>query len=143
VQRTLLRTDREIHPLLERIMRIHVTEEARHLSFARGYLRANVPELPARKRRVIATAAPIILAQEASVMLRPPRHLVRAYQIPRPVLRHAGGPASPSRQQMRDALRKVRNLLTELDLVTPSAKRLWRRLGIWDEPQPHHANRTA
>ena len=38
-----LRSGRELHPLLERIMRIHVTEEARHLSFARHYLRTNVP----------------------------------------------------------------------------------------------------
>jgi hypothetical protein len=143
VQRTLLRSDRGIHPLLERIMRIHVTEEARHLSFARGYLRANVPKLPARRRRAVAAAAPIILAQEASVMLRPPRQLVHTYQIPRPVLRHAYGPKSPSRQHMRDSLRKVRNLLTDLDLVTPTSKRLWRRLGIWDETQPGHAHRAA
>ena len=34
VQRSALRSGRELHPLLERIMRIHVTEEARHLSFA-------------------------------------------------------------------------------------------------------------
>jgi len=143
VQRTLLRTDRELHPLLERIMRIHVTEEARHLSFARGYLRTNVPKLPARKRQAIAVAAPVILAQEASVMMRPPRHLVRTYQIPRPVLRHAYGPTSSSRQEMRDSLRKVRNLLVELDLVTPTSKRLWRRLGIWDDPRPGHPRSAA
>ncbi|MBV9412506.1 MAG: diiron oxygenase, partial [Acidimicrobiia bacterium] len=39
VQRQELRSGKEIHPLLERIMRIHVTEEARHLSFARHYLK--------------------------------------------------------------------------------------------------------
>jgi hypothetical protein len=37
VQRRDLRGGRAIHPLLERVMRIHVTEEARHLSFARHY----------------------------------------------------------------------------------------------------------
>jgi hypothetical protein len=144
VQRTLLRRDRELHPLLERIMRIHVTEEARHLSFARGYLRTNVPRLPARRRKAIAAAAPVILAQEASVMMRPAHHLVRTYEIPRPVLRHAYGPTSPSRQEMRDSLRKVRNLLIELDLVTPTSKRLWHRLGIWEETStPTHADRRA
>src|SRR5436305_5756961 len=45
VQRQALRSEHEIHPLLERIMRIHVTEEARHLSFARHYLKRNVKEL--------------------------------------------------------------------------------------------------
>src|SRR5439155_1969253 len=44
VQRQALRSGEEIHPLLERIMRIHVTEEARHLSFARHYLKRNAPK---------------------------------------------------------------------------------------------------
>jgi len=133
VQRTVLHSDKEIHPLLERIMRIHVTEEARHLSFARSYLRTNVPKLPAWRRRVMAIQAPVILATEASVMLRPPRHLVRTYGVPDAVLRDAYGPGSQNRQDAKDSLRKVRNLLVELGLVTPAAKRLWQRLGIWDD----------
>jgi P-aminobenzoate N-oxygenase AurF len=133
VQRTVLRSGKDIHPLLERIMRIHVTEEARHLSFARGYLRTNVPKLPAWRRRAMAMQAPLILATEASVMLRPPRHLVRTYGVPEAVLREAYGPGSQNRQDAKDSLRKVRNLLVELGLVTPEAKRLWQRLGIWDE----------
>jgi P-aminobenzoate N-oxygenase AurF len=133
VQRTVLRSGKDIHPLLERIMRIHVTEEARHLSFARGYLRTNVPKLPAWRRRAMAMQAPLILATEASVMLRPPRHLVRTYGVPDAVLREAYGPGSQNRQDAKDSLRKVRNLLVELGLVTPAAKRLWQRLGIWDE----------
>jgi hypothetical protein len=133
VQRTVLRSGKEIHPLLERIMRIHVTEEARHLSFARSYLRTNVPKLPAWRRRTLAIQAPVILATEASVMLRPPRHLVRTYGVPDAVLRDAYGPGSQNRQDAKDSLRKVRNLLVELGLVTPAAKRLWQRLGIWDE----------
>jgi P-aminobenzoate N-oxygenase AurF len=134
VQRTVLRSDKEIHPLLERIMRIHVTEEARHLSFARSYLRTNVPKLPAWRRRAMAMQAPLILATEASVMLRPPRHLVRTYGVPKTVLREAYGPGSQNRQDAKDSLRKVRNLVVELGVVTPAAQRLWRRLGIWDEP---------
>jgi P-aminobenzoate N-oxygenase AurF len=133
VQRTVLRSGKEIHPLLERIMRIHVTEEARHLSFARSYLRTNVPKLPAWRRRALAMQAPVILATEASVMLRPPRHLVRTYGVPDAVLRDAYGPGSQNRQDAKDSLRKVRNLLVELGLVTPAAKRLWHRFGIWDE----------
>jgi P-aminobenzoate N-oxygenase AurF len=133
VQRTVLRSGKEIHPLLERIMRIHVTEEARHLSFARSYLRTNVPKLPSWRRRAMAVQAPLVLATEASVMLRPPRHLVRTYGVPDAVLREAYGPGSQGRQDAKDSLRKVRTLLVELDLVTPPAKRLWRRLGIWAE----------
>jgi hypothetical protein len=134
VQRTELRSGRELHPLLERIMRIHVTEEARHLSFARQYLRTNVPKLSRRRRHAIAIEAPFILAQMASVMMQPPRALVRTYNIPKDVLVEAYGPGSVSRDAVRESLRKVRTLLTELGLVTPPAKRLWKTFGIWEEP---------
>jgi hypothetical protein len=133
VQRTALRSGRELHPLLERIMRIHVTEEARHLSFARQYLRTNVPTLSRHRRHAIAIEAPFILAEMASVMMRPPRSLVREYAIPKTVIAEAYGPASASRDATRESLRKVRNLLVELGLVTAPAKRLWTAFGIWDE----------
>jgi P-aminobenzoate N-oxygenase AurF len=133
VQRTVLRSGRELHPLFERIMRIHVTEEARHLSFARAYLRAHVPRLPDRQRRAIALQVPFILARSAGQMMRPPRHLVRTYGIPGTAIRQGFGPGTASRQEVRDALRKLRKLLVELDLVTPTSKRLWRRFDIWDE----------
>ena len=134
VQRTELRSGRELHPLLERIMRIHVTEEARHLSFARQYLRTNVPTLSRGRRQAIAIEAPLILAEMASVMMRPPRNLVREYGIPKEVLAEAYGPGSPARDATRQSLRKVRSLLTELGLVTPASKRLWTTFGIWEEP---------
>src|SRR5918996_78730 len=139
LQRSVLRSGDELHPLLERIMRIHITEEARHLSFARCYLRTHVPGLPARQRRAIAVRAPLILGQMAGVMMRPPRHLVRTYDIPRPVLRQAYGPGTPSRQQVKDSLRKVRHLLVELGLVTPTTKRLWRRFDLWDDAETKFA----
>jgi hypothetical protein len=134
VQRRTLRSGRELHPLIERIMRIHVTEEARHLSFARQYLRHHVPQLPARRRLALSVQAPVVLSTMASVMMRPPRHLVREYEIPAGVIRQTYGRGTPSRQQVRESLRKVRALLVELGLVTPVSKRLWRALDIWDEP---------
>lgn len=133
VQRTVLRSGRELHPVLERIMRIHVTEEARHLSFARQYLRTNVPMLSRRHRHVIAIEAPLILATMASVMMRPPRTLVRTYGIPKAVVREAYGRGSRARQDTRASLRKVRSLLTELGLVTPVSKRMWKAFDIWEE----------
>jgi hypothetical protein len=134
VQRTALRSGRELHPLLERIMRIHVTEEARHLSFARQYLRTNVPSLKRWQRNVIAVEAPLLLAVMASVMMRPPRSLVREYRIPKAVITEAYGVESSSREEVRASLRKVRNLLVELGLVTVPAKRLWETFGIWAPP---------
>ncbi len=135
VQRQTLRSGRDLHPLIERIMRIHVIEEARHLSFARQYLKQHVPQLPWWRRQVISHRAPMIVGVMAGVMMRPPRQIVRTYGIPAEVIEEAYGPGTPSRQEVRDSLRKVRSLLTELGLVTRTSKVLWRQLGIWDEPQ--------
>jgi hypothetical protein len=136
VQRTVLRSGRDLHPLLERIMRIHVTEEARHLSFARQYLRTNVPTLSRRQRALIAIQAPIILYTMAGVMMRPPKDLVRRYDIPKDVLREAYPRDGTAAQAVRDSLRKVRELLDDLGLVGPVAKRVWKRLRLWDDPAP-------
>jgi hypothetical protein len=133
VQRNALRELDGLHPLLERIMRIHVTEEARHLSFARQYLRANVPRLSRARRLQISVRAPLILATMASVMMRPSRTIVRTYGIPKAVLAEAYGPGTPSRDEVRASLRKVRNLLGELGLISPLSRKLWRRFGIWED----------
>ena len=132
VQRTALRSGHNIHPLLERIMRIHVTEEARHLSFARQYLRHTVPTLSGLQRRAITVQAPMTLATMAGVMMRPSRQLVRTYDIPKATLAEAYRKDGPAGDAVRESLRKVRDLLVDLELVTPTSKRLWKRLGIWE-----------
>src|SRR5579884_440895 len=73
VQRRSLRSGEPTHPLLERIMRIHVTEEARHLSFARHYLKREVPRLNPVRRLVLSVGAPLILGGMAQMMLLPSR----------------------------------------------------------------------
>jgi len=135
VQRTVLRSGRELHPLTERIMRIHVTEEARHLSFARHYLKREVPKLSRVRRRFLALRAPLILGQMAGMMLKPTPEIVKAYGIPKDVLRQAY--SSPeARQGVWDSLRKVRQLLDELRLITPASRQLWKAFGIWDPALP-------
>lgn len=133
VQRTMLRSGRDLHPLIERIMRIHVTEEARHLSFARHYLKRNVPRLSRTRRQALAIRAPFILGQMAALMLRPTPEIVKAYAIPKDVLGEAYG-SPEARAGVIESLRKVRSLLGELRLITPASARLWKAFGIWDSP---------
>jgi hypothetical protein len=131
VQRSALRGGKEIHPLLERIMRIHVTEEARHLSFARHYLKRNVPCLSWWRRQHLAIATPFILGSMAAQMLRPSRQVVRTYDIPRSVLREAYRDNPAARQYVVDSLRKVRELCVELGVITAISRPLWRLHRIW------------
>ena len=52
-------------------MRIHVTEEARHLSFARNWLRDRVPSLGIVRRTILAIGTPLILGEMGGMMLKP------------------------------------------------------------------------
>ncbi|MCA8949056.1 MAG: diiron oxygenase [Planctomycetes bacterium] len=130
VQRAILRADQPRHPLLCRIMRIHVTEEARHLCFAREFLRQRVPRLAAPRRLRLALSAPCILATASGPMLRPSADVVRRYAIPRAVMQRAYTRNPQHRDAVRDAIAGVRDLLDELGLITPVAAGLWRLLGL-------------
>ena len=130
VQRRSCAAGRELHPLLERIMRIHVTEEARHLSFARHYLKHSVPGLPRRQRVRLAVAAPLILGEMAQMMLKPSRQLITKYQIPRAVIAEAYTRNPGHRAETAASLSKVRKLCAELRLTRPPYRALWRLLRL-------------
>src|ERR1700759_4815525 len=46
--------DAELQPIIQRLMRIHVTEEARHIQFARDGARKRVAEMPRISRWFMA-----------------------------------------------------------------------------------------
>ena len=54
LQRLIL-DDPELQPIVRRVMRIHVTEEARHIQFARDGARRDVPMMRRRNRFLLAT----------------------------------------------------------------------------------------
>jgi len=132
VQRQELRRGRELHPLLERIMRIHVTEEARHLSFARHYLKRQVPCLRPYEKVQLAIGAPLILGTMAQMMLRPSRQIVARYEIPKEVLVEAYRDNPAHRAATLASLRKVRRLCEDLGLLTPLYRQLWKLVGLWE-----------
>jgi hypothetical protein len=136
VQRQELRSGMAIHPLLERIMRIHVTEEARHLSFARHYLKTQMPSLSRVQRIQLGIGAPLVLAGMVQMMLRPSGELVRRYEIPKSVLEQAYRTNEAHKASVLESLTKVRRLCGELGLLGPSYRRLWRALGLWSEDRP-------
>jgi len=130
-RRVLVDAGTTLHPLVERIMRIHTTEEARHLSFARKYLQRTAPELGRLRRLELALLAPVVLGVMARLMLQPTGDLVRHFGIPGDVVRTANhSPAG--RQLLADSVAKTRRLFRELGLITPASKVLWKAAGLWD-----------
>ena len=133
VQRQTLRSGRDVHPLLERIMRIHVTEEARHLSFARHYLKNNVPGLKRHHRVALSIQTPFILGVMSQLMLRPSPEIVKTYRIPKSVLSEAFTRNRTHRAAVSASVRKVRHLADDLGLVTPLSRQIWKVFGIWHD----------
>jgi len=120
------------HPLAERIMRIHVTEEARHLSFARHFLKTSVPKMGRTRRLILTLAAPVLLGIMAETMLAPSATFAADTGVPRRVVRQAAR-SEASRVRSRDAVTKVRRLWRELGLLTPVSTSLWRAFHLWDD----------
>ena len=54
LQRRILEDGDDVQPLVQRVMRIHVTEEARHIQFARDGIRRDVGSLSPRMRWLLA-----------------------------------------------------------------------------------------
>jgi P-aminobenzoate N-oxygenase AurF len=133
VQRQTIKNDKNLHPLQETIMRIHIAEEARHISFARHYLKHRVPGIGVARRKALGIAAPVILGVMARIMLSPPGSMVRHFNIPKDVIKEAyKGPGHG--EEIRNCVAKVRDLAAELDLIDGASKRVWHAFGIWDKP---------
>lgn len=130
VQRQQLKAENS-HPIAEKIMRIHVTEEARHLSFARHTLKASIPRLGWFSRHVVAAAAPVVLGVMVRLMVVPQGDLLRHCRVPKDVMR-AANRSEEGRRLLTDSVAKPRKLLRELGLMNPVSRALWKLMGIWD-----------
>jgi hypothetical protein len=128
IQRREVRS-RTRHPLLRRIMQIHVTEEARHVCFAERYLAAHLPQLSAPRLARLRWMAPFITSETAKLMIEPPAWLVRRHDIPAAVVADAKY-ADPARAFMAQATKPLVEKFRELGVITRLTLPLWHALGF-------------
>ena len=100
----------DIHPLLQRIMQIHIAEEARHIGFAHQYVEHKAPRLKRHQRFVLSLAFPVIHRWLADAILVPSRQARRDMGIPRSVVKDVYWRRPESRQLLRDLFADVRML---------------------------------
>ena len=131
VQREHLRTGQYAHPLLRRISQVHITEEARHLSFARAYLRQHVPQLSAvRSGPLLRVRTPLLLRPDEPLMMQPPA-------VDGAPLRDSEGGAARGVSRAGRARAAQRRAAQAARAVHRARhrgralRRLWRRMGIW------------
>jgi hypothetical protein len=90
------------------------------------------------RRKALGLFTPIILGVMARIMLSPPGPMVRHFKIPKDVVREAYNNES-AHTELRECVGKVRDLATELGLITKVSKRIWYAFGIWDTPRVRRA----
>jgi len=128
-QRAVLRKGDAIHPLVRRIVQIHVTEEARHVCFAHKYLASHVAELAAPRRWQLQIMAPFVAGETARLMLTPPLSFTQKLGIPDRAMREIYK-SEGYRAYFADAVRPLYETFKELGLAPAATSPLWRMQGV-------------
>jgi hypothetical protein len=134
IQKNILREGETLHPIVQRVMAIHVAEEARHKSFAHEYLLKRVPDLARWKRFLLSLYVPVIMRMLGQAVVKPSKAFWREFHIPRKVRKQLFFHAPESRQFLRDMFADVRMLCYDTGLMNRAARLLWRICKIDGEP---------
>jgi hypothetical protein len=130
------------HPTVEKIVRIHVTEESRHVSYARLSIQRDVPKLGPLRRQLLSITTPLVFGYTARLMFIPPRHMARGLGVDRKVLVDAYR-TEFGRRFLADSVSKPRKLVADIGLMNPLAKAVWRACGIGGPETASRGRRVA
>ncbi len=120
--------DPELQPMIQRLMRIHVTEEARHIQFARDGVRKRVPQMRRLNRWFVANIHGVG-GRFFQYLFTNPVPYARAGLDPRRARRTAR--RSPHRHEVQvHGFAPLATFLTEVGLMGPIARRGWTRTGF-------------
>ncbi|SKH50457.1 P-aminobenzoate N-oxygenase AurF [Mycobacteroides abscessus subsp. massiliense] len=129
-QKNVLREGDNLHPIMKRVMEIHVAEEARHISFAHEYLRKRVPQMNWLSRLTLSVATPIIMRIMLDLIMTPPRSFFHQFGMPKNLRKELFWKSPASRQTMSEVFSDVRMLCREVGMMNPIAKITWRLMRI-------------
>ncbi|WP_375488401.1 diiron oxygenase [uncultured Mycobacterium sp.] len=120
--------DPELQPMVQRLMRIHVTEEARHIQFARDGLRKRAADMPRINRWFFANInglGGLFFRYLFSNPIPYARAGLDVREARRSVL------TSAHRHEVQvSGFAPLASFLTEVGLMGPIARRQWRRSGF-------------
>lgn len=143
MQKLILRSGDDLHPLLQRIMQIHVAEEARHIGFAHQYLTHHVAELSRPRRAVLSVALPLVMRTLCDVIMVPGKEVTDAVGIPREVVKELYWRDEESRKVLRNMFADVRMLAEQADLMNPVSRRIWKLMRIDGRPSRFRSEPAA
>lgn len=118
--------DERVHPTSRRIAKIHVMEEARHVSYARTFVTEMWPTVSRARRVVTMVRAPFIVSSIADALVNPQLYDELGIEGGVKLARH-----NPAHQQrvIRDVA-KLTELLEEIGVINTMTRPVWRALGL-------------
>lgn len=120
--------DDRVHPLSRQIAKLHVLEEARHVSFAKSYLAEVWPTLSDDDRTTVRQAAPVLVNEIVSLSLNPDVFEQLAIDDGMAIAR-----ANPNyRRNVVAGLSKLTSFLTEVGVIDDDHRSSWLELGLVD-----------
>lgn len=121
----------DLHPVSRQIAKIHVLEEARHVSFAKTYLAEVWPSLSVEDRSEAAALAPRAVALVAGLTVDP--DVYRELGIEDGVALATANPHH--RARVVEGLGKLTRFLTELGVIDDESRPTWQELGLMAEDE--------
>ncbi|MGW5260810.1 diiron oxygenase [Microbispora sp. NPDC004025] len=106
------------------------------IAYARNTTTRRMPRMPRHRRFALSVLTPLIIGLMARIMLSPAR--LRDQGVPHSRRRRARGlrgQPRDGRADPRDSVARTRELCADLGMMNPVSRRLWRVMGIWDEPR--------
>lgn len=130
IQKSYLRSESNYHPIIRGVMRIHVAEEARHISFANEFLRQHVHQNGPVGKFLLSLAFPVIMRVLCDVIAVPPKSFFETFEIPKSVKKELFWESPASRKALSGYFGDVRLLADELGLMNRVSRVLWKALKI-------------
>ncbi|MZD07386.1 diiron oxygenase [Streptomyces sp. SID5785] len=134
LQKAALRSGEPVHPLPQRIMQIHIAEEARHISFAHEFLRLRVPGYGKVRRGVLSVFFPVIMRTLCDVIMIPDRRSAAEVGIPAWVIKDVFWKSEAGEKTLHELFSDVRMLAEEIGLMNKASRRVWKALRISGRP---------
>ena len=139
IQKSMLRADSNIPPLLQRIMQIHIAEEARHIGFAHEYIEHHAKQLSRAERGVLSMAVPVILKWLCNEIVVPSRKARKEMGIPKHVMKELFWESEEAQKMLRDLFGDVRMLAESSGMMNRPARRVWKAMKIDGRPSRYRS----
>jgi P-aminobenzoate N-oxygenase AurF len=118
--------DPALHPVAREVARIHVIEEARHVSFAKAFLESELPKLPAPRRMLLEALAPFVVSTIVESTIDP--RVFEELGIEGGELQARNNPHY--RECILDDLEPLVSFLERISVISERTRWLWVQLGL-------------